>query len=204
MGIASNFTSICCVYKEKIKKNSSNWRLLSPYKFRKLQPTTQIFQPFIIDNFSTHLYKSNISKCFLLVSYTLYIKGRLFCHCFQCFWSFMWDRLNQYLATKKSSLKYIINESSKKYYEIPTIFQCVEKWSMLICLSMYESNVAIFWICLDATFLDTNNYIISLFVLLVFLSHNICIWSKRFLELLRLLLWFTLHSEPVKSRLIWV
>ena len=136
------------------------------------------------------------------IHYTL--KGVYFATVFNASGVSCGDRLNQYLATKKSSLKYIINESSKKYYEIPTIFQCVEKWSMLICLSMYESNVAIFWICLDATFLDTNDYIISLFVLLVFLSHNICIWSKRFLELLRLLLWFTLHSEPVKSRLIWV
>ena len=43
MVIASNFTSICCVYREKIVKNNDSYRITQrPYKFRKSQYQTQI------------------------------------------------------------------------------------------------------------------------------------------------------------------
>ena len=35
--IATNLTSICCVYKEKIVKNDSHQRTQRPYKFGKMQ-----------------------------------------------------------------------------------------------------------------------------------------------------------------------
>ena len=38
--IATNLTSICCVYKEKIVKNDSHRRTQRPYKFRKMQHST--------------------------------------------------------------------------------------------------------------------------------------------------------------------
>ena len=37
MVIATNLTSMCCVYKEKIVKNDSHRKALRPEKFRKLQ-----------------------------------------------------------------------------------------------------------------------------------------------------------------------
>ena len=40
--IATNLTSVCCVYKEKIVKNDSYRRTYRPYKFRKLQHSTRI------------------------------------------------------------------------------------------------------------------------------------------------------------------
>ena len=40
--IATNLTSLCYVYKEKIVKNYSGWRTQSPYKLRKLQHSTRI------------------------------------------------------------------------------------------------------------------------------------------------------------------
>ena len=40
--IATNLTSICCVYKEKIAKNDSYRRTERPYKFRKLEYSTRI------------------------------------------------------------------------------------------------------------------------------------------------------------------
>ena len=74
MVIATNLTPICCVYMEKIVKNDSYQITLRPYKFRKLQQSTQIvinhfnskqiiqiLQAIIIDNFSTHLYIVDIS-----------------------------------------------------------------------------------------------------------------------------------------------
>ena len=69
-----NLTSICCVYKENFFKNDTYRRTLRPYKFRKLQYSTQIvktqfnskqiiqtLQPIIIDNSSTHSYIVDIS-----------------------------------------------------------------------------------------------------------------------------------------------
>ena len=77
MVIATNLTSICCFYKEKIFKNNSCRRTLRQNKFRKLQYTTQIvknqfnfkqiiqiLQPIAIDYFSTHSYIVNISYYF--------------------------------------------------------------------------------------------------------------------------------------------
>ena len=42
--VATNFTSICCVYKEKIDKNYSCRRTQNPYKFRKLQYSSRIIK----------------------------------------------------------------------------------------------------------------------------------------------------------------
>ena len=38
--IATNLTSICCIYKEKIVKNDYYRRTYCPYELRKLQHTT--------------------------------------------------------------------------------------------------------------------------------------------------------------------
>jgi len=37
---ATNLTSICCVYKEKLVKNDSHRRTQRPYKFRKMKHST--------------------------------------------------------------------------------------------------------------------------------------------------------------------
>ena len=46
--IATNLTSIYCVYKEKIVKNDSYRRPKHPHKFRKLQDSTRILKKSIL------------------------------------------------------------------------------------------------------------------------------------------------------------
>ena len=48
MVFATNPTTICCVYKEKIVKNDSYGRTQRSYKFRKLQYLTRIVKNQII------------------------------------------------------------------------------------------------------------------------------------------------------------
>ena len=52
----------------------------------------------------------------------------------------------------------------KKYYEISTIYECVEKLSMTIVCNIWmiclrsELNVATFWIWMDATFFGMSRF----------------------------------------------
>ena len=82
--IATNLTSICCVYKEKIVKNDLYRKTPFPYKFRKYQHSTrivtnqfnskqiiQILQTAVIDYFSTHSFLKYYNKNMFSVYYII-------------------------------------------------------------------------------------------------------------------------------------
>ena len=69
--IATNLTSICCVYKEKIVKNESCWRTYRPSKFRKLQHSNRIVE--------NQLYSQTFIFQMLQLVGLVAIKTHIFC-----------------------------------------------------------------------------------------------------------------------------
>ena len=88
---------------------------------------------------------SSIFFCNFFVLYAIYFKGWLFCRLLN--WCF-WGRDFNDTFRKKSSFKVHRIETSNKYYEISTLYECIGKKSIIIgcniwmiCLELYSVGV---------------------------------------------------------------
>ena len=144
MVITTYFTFICCVYKEKLLKTTHN-KERSVHKNSEVANSTRIIKKWfqfqtnhsdiIINDFSTYLYKAIFHNIFYLFYIGCTLNDDFFVA--MCRWSLFHTELQMHweerdLVAKKCPLKYIVYKTSKKYYEISALFECVEKLSLIM------------------------------------------------------------------------
>ena len=115
MVIATNLNYICCVYKEKFVKNESYRKTQHIHKFRKLQAT------YDSDRKKNQFNSKQI--IWILKPYSLL------------------KILETGINVLKSNFQIIKN---KNYYEISTIYECVEKLSMIMLYDLFGIQLIFF------------------------------------------------------------